>query len=57
MSVYVPRFGREIGPNTPVVARIGGADLLSIGPLAVTRNPSEFGLDHWRFEARTGGAR
>jgi hypothetical protein len=55
VSVYVPRFGREIGPNTPVVARVGGADVMSIGPLAVTRNPSEFGLDHWRFEAR--GAR
>ena len=54
VSVYVPRFGRQIGPNTPVVARIGGRDLLSVGPLAVTRNPSEFGLDHWRFEARAG---
>jgi len=52
VSVYVPRFGRQIGPNTPVVARLGGADLMSIGPLAVTRTPSEFGLDHWRFEAR-----
>jgi hypothetical protein len=54
VSVYVPRFGRQIGPNTPVVARVGGHDLLSVGPLAVTRNPSEFGLDHWRFEARAG---
>jgi len=54
VSVYVPRFGRQIGPNTPVVARVGGEDLLSVGPLAVTRNPSEFGLDHWRFEARGG---
>jgi hypothetical protein len=55
VSVYVPRFGREIGPNTPVVARVNGADAMSVGPLAVTRNPSEFGLDHWSFEAR--GAR
>lgn len=54
VSVFVPRFGREIGPNTPVVARIGGHDVLSTGPLAVTRNPSEFGLDHWRFEGRAG---
>jgi hypothetical protein len=37
-----------------VVARVGGHDLLSVGPLAVIRNPSEFGLDHWRFEARAG---
>jgi hypothetical protein len=54
VSVYVPRFGREIGPNTPVVARVDGNDVTSIGPLAVTRNPSEFGLDHWTFEARGG---
>jgi hypothetical protein len=53
VSVFVPRFGRELGPNTPVVARIGGQDLLSISPLAVQRNPSEFGLDRWRFEARS----
>jgi hypothetical protein len=53
VSVYVPRFGRELGPNTPVVARIGGRDLMSISPLAVQRNPSEFGLQSWRFEART----
>jgi hypothetical protein len=54
VSVYVPRFGRELGPNTPVVARVGGADLMSVGPLAVTRNTSDFGLDHWTFEARGG---
>jgi hypothetical protein len=55
VSVFVPRFGRELGPNTPVVARIGGRDLLSISPLAVQRNESEFGLEGWRFEARTRG--
>jgi hypothetical protein len=54
VSVFVPRFGREIGPNTPVVARVGGADLMSISPLTVTRNPSDFGLDRWSFEARAG---
>jgi hypothetical protein len=53
VSVFVPRFGRELGPNTPVVARVGGKDVLSISPLAVQRNPSEFGLDSWRFEARS----
>jgi hypothetical protein len=53
VSVYVPRFGRELGPNTPVVARVKGEDMLSISPLAVQRNPSEFGLDMWRFEARS----
>jgi hypothetical protein len=52
VSVYVPRFGRELGPNTPVVARAGGADLLSISPAAVMSNKSDFGLTSWRFEAR-----
>ncbi len=54
VSVFVPRFGREIGPNTPVVARVGGQDLLSVSPLAVQRNPSSFDLTRWRFEARAG---
>jgi hypothetical protein len=54
VSVFVPRFGREIGPNTPVVARVGGGDLMSVSPLTVTRNPSEFELDRWSFEARAG---
>ena len=45
VSVFVPRFGREIGPNTPVVARVGGEDIVSISPLAVQRNGSSFDLD------------
>lgn len=53
VSVFVPRFGRELGPNTPFVARLGGSDLLSTGPLAVQRNESEFDLTSWRFQART----
>ena len=57
VSVFVPRFGREIGPTTPVVARIGSRDLMSIGPLAVQRNPSEFDLTHWTFTAREGRRR
>jgi hypothetical protein len=57
VSVYVPRFGRELGPNTPVVARVEGRDVLSTSPVAVGRNESEFDLTSWRFEARTGRAR
>jgi hypothetical protein len=53
VSVFVPRFGRELGPNTPVVARVGGADVISTSPLAVQRNPSDFGPWGWNFEART----
>jgi hypothetical protein len=52
VSVFVPRFGRELGPNTPVVARIAGADLKSTSPAAVMRNKSDFDLTGWRFEVR-----
>jgi len=54
VSVYVPRFGRELGPSTPVVGRFGGEDFRSTSPLDVARNASRFGLTTWRFEARDG---
>jgi hypothetical protein len=57
VSVFVPRFGREIGPNTPVVARVAGSDVLSTSPLAVTRNASEFSLQNWHFQARSRNRR
>ena len=53
VSVFVPRFGRELGPNTPVVARVRGTDVMSTSPLAVARNSSSFGSWGWNFEART----
>ena len=53
VSVFVPRFGRELGPNTPVVARVNGTDLMSTSPLAVQRNASEFGPWGWSFSAKT----
>ena len=54
VSVFVPRFGREIGPSTPVVGRFGGADFAATSPLRVTRHPSRFDLDSWEFEAVDG---
>ncbi|MEX0993028.1 MAG: hypothetical protein WDZ37_03435 [Solirubrobacterales bacterium] len=57
VSVFVPRFGRQIGPTTPVVARIDGRDLVSNGPIAVQRNRSDFDLTHWSFSAREGRRR
>jgi hypothetical protein len=54
VSVFVPRFGREIGPNTPVVGRFAGQNFASTSPLRVTRNESRFGLTSWRFEAVDG---
>src|SRR2546423_4844894 len=57
VSVFVPRFGRELGPNTPLVGRFGGEDFRSIGPLQVTRNDSRFDLTSWQVEARGGDRR
>jgi hypothetical protein len=57
VSVYVPRFGRELGPSTPVVGRFGGRDFRSTDPIRVVRNASRFGLTTWRFEARDGARR
>lgn len=54
VSVFVPRFGREVGPSTPVVGRFGGRDFHSTKPLVVIRNDSSFALTSWRFEARDG---
>lgn len=54
VSVVVPRFGREVGPSTPVVARVLGEDLMATAPLTVLRAPSAFGLDTWAFEAVAG---
>jgi len=54
VSVIVPRFGREVGPSTPIVARIHGQDFRSTSPLRVVMNPSTFALTGWRFEALDG---
>lgn len=57
VSVFVPRFGRQIGPSTPVVGRFAGRDFRSTSPLRVTRNPSRFGLTTWHTEAIDGDRR
>jgi hypothetical protein len=57
VSAIVPRLGREVGPNTPVVARIDGAEFRSTSPLRILRNHSSFGLEGWRFEATDGALR
>ena len=57
VSVFVPRFGREVGPTTPVVGRFGGRDFASTGPLQVSRNPSHFAPTSWQLEARDGSRR
>jgi hypothetical protein len=52
--VIVPRFGREMGPSTPVVGRIDGRDFTSTSPVRVMANNSTFALTGWRFEAVDG---
>jgi hypothetical protein len=54
VSVFVPRLGRELGPNTPVVGRIGGEEFRSTNLVRVNVNPSTFALTSWDFEARDG---
>ncbi len=54
VSVLVPRFGREVGPSTPVVGRVDGRDFTSVSPLRVVGNDSTFALTGWHFEAIDG---
>ena len=54
VSVKVTRLGREVGPSTPVLARVEGSDFHSVSPRRVLRNPSIFSLTGWRFEAIDG---
>jgi hypothetical protein len=57
VTVWVSRLGREVGPSTPIVARVGGTDFLSTSPLRVLTNDSRLALTGWTFEARGRGGR
>ncbi|HEX2016519.1 MAG TPA: hypothetical protein VGN69_07475 [Solirubrobacteraceae bacterium] len=57
VSVFVSRLGREVGPSTPLVARLLDEDFTSVSPLRVSTNASQFGLTSWHFEARDGARR
>ncbi len=57
VSVYVPRLGRDLGPSTPVLARVDGRDFTSISPRRVLANRSSFGLSRWELQAADGRAR
>lgn len=50
VSVFVPRFGRDMGPNTPIVARIRGEDMAFTGPIVISKAASTFGVDSWETE-------
>jgi hypothetical protein len=51
VSVIVTRFGRRVGPNTPMVGRFGGRELRSTSPPRILGNRSRFTVDGWEFEA------
>ncbi|WP_205698417.1 hypothetical protein [Conexibacter sp. SYSU D00693] len=54
VSVVVPRFGRDVGPSSPLVGRFLGEDFRAVSPRAVLGTASAFDLTSWRFEARDG---
>jgi hypothetical protein len=55
VSVRVKRFGREFGPFTAVVGRIGEDDFTSTSAWRALTNRSSFGPDRWQFEAAING--
>jgi hypothetical protein len=57
VSVRTRRGGHEIGPFTPVVGRIAGADFEATSPWRVLANWSSYALTGWRFEAIAGARR
>jgi hypothetical protein len=54
VSALVSRFGRMLGPNTPIVGRFGARAFESTSPRRILANSSEFDPDGWRFEAIAG---
>ncbi len=54
VSAVVSRFGRRLGPSTPVVGRVAGTAFQSTSPVRILRNRSRFGLEGWRFAAADG---
>jgi hypothetical protein len=57
VSVFVPRFGREVGPSSPVVGRFLGEDFAATSPVAVLGARSTFTLTSWSLCATAGRRR
>lgn len=55
VSAVVSRFGRPLGPSTPMVGRVGRRGFDSTSPVRILTNRSRFGWDGWRFEAVDAG--
>ena len=54
VSALVKRFGRTLGPSTPIVGCFNGQPFESNSPRRIVANSSEFDLHGWRFEASDG---
>jgi hypothetical protein len=54
VSALVSRFGRTLGPNTPIVGCFGGRPFHSTSPRRILTNASRFDLEGWQFEAIDG---
>lgn len=54
VSALVSRFGRTLGPNTPIVGCFQGRPFESTSPRRMLANSSRFDLEGWRFEAIDG---
>ncbi len=54
VSALVTRFGRTLGPNTPIVGSFSGRALRSTSPRRILANSSRFDVDGWSFEAIDG---
>jgi hypothetical protein len=54
VSALVTRFGRTLGPNTPIVGCFSGRPLTSTSPRRILANSSRFDIDGWSFEAVQG---
>lgn len=57
VSALVTRFGRQLGPNTPVVGCFADRPLRSTSPRRLLGNASRFDVEGWSFEARDGARR
>ena len=54
VSALITRFGRTLGPNTPIVGCFDGRPFRSTSPRRILSNASRFDLEGWSFEAVDG---
>ncbi len=57
VSALVSRFGRTLGPNTPIVGCVQGKAFQSTSPRRMLSNPSRFDVGGWTFEAVDGSTK